>query len=58
LTKQQIQEQVDRTFQDAFDPLLPLGVEQVLKKSKIITMKKVSQNIHKDFKKSLKKLIF
>ncbi|CAF4996626.1 unnamed protein product, partial [Rotaria sp. Silwood1] len=58
MTKQQIEEQVNRAFQDAFNLLAPLGVEQILKKSKIINMKQASQHIHKHFTKSSKKADF
>jgi hypothetical protein len=58
IAKQQIQEQVDRAFKDAFNLLVPLGVEKVLRKSNIITMKQVSQHIRNHFKKSSKKANF
>ncbi|CAF4442647.1 unnamed protein product, partial [Rotaria sp. Silwood2] len=38
MTKQQIQEQVDRAFNDTFTLLLPLGVKEVLKQANIVTM--------------------
>ncbi len=58
MTKQQIQGQVERAFQDAFGLLVPLGIEKILKKSKIINMKQVSEHIRKHFKKSSKKADF
>ncbi|CAF2750323.1 unnamed protein product [Rotaria sp. Silwood2] len=42
VTKQQIEEQVNCAFQDAFHLLAPLGAGQILKKSKIINMKQQS----------------
>jgi hypothetical protein len=49
---------VDRAFKDAFNLLAPLGVEQVLRKSKVVTMKQVSQYIRNHFKKSSTKADF
>ena len=58
LNKRQIEEQVDRAFQDAFKLLASLGVEQVLRKSKVFTMKQISQYIHNHFRKSSTKADF
>ena len=58
LNKLQIEEQVDRAFQDAFKLLAPLGVEEVLRKSKVFTMKQISQHIHNHFRKSSTKADF
>jgi len=52
IDKQQIQQQVNRAFADAFDLLIPLGITNVLKKFNITTMKQVSQHIHNYFKRS------
>ena len=58
LNKRQIEEQVDRAFQDAFKLLASLGVEQVLRKSKVFTMKQISQYIYNHFRKSSTKAVF
>ncbi|CAF3347446.1 unnamed protein product [Rotaria sp. Silwood2] len=58
MTKQQIQEQVDRAFNDTFTLLLPLGVKEVLKQANIVTMNQVSQHIRNDLNKSIKKANF
>jgi hypothetical protein len=52
IDKQQIEEQVDHAFNDAFNLLAPLGVEQVLRKSKVVTMKQVNQYMCNYFKMS------
>ncbi|CAF3522380.1 unnamed protein product [Rotaria socialis] len=58
ITKQQVQEQVDRAFKDAVTLLLPLGIEDVLKEAHIVTMNQVSQHIRNDLYKSTKKANF
>ncbi|CAF3638763.1 unnamed protein product [Rotaria sp. Silwood1] len=52
ITKQQIEEQVDRAFNDAFNLLVPLGIKQVLTQSIDVTMKQVSEHIYNHLKKS------
>ncbi|CAF2139124.1 unnamed protein product [Rotaria magnacalcarata] len=58
ITKQQVQEQVDRAFKDAVTLLLPLGIDDVLKEAHIVTMNQVSQHIRNDLYKSTKKAKF
>lgn len=58
MTKKQIEEQVKRAFQGAFNLLGPLGIEKTLKKSKITSIKQVSDYIRKYYKKLSKKLDF
>jgi hypothetical protein len=58
ITKKQIEQQVDRAFNDAFNLLVPLGIKQVFKKSIETTMRQVSKHIHNHFKKSSAKADF
>ncbi|CAF3895347.1 unnamed protein product [Rotaria sp. Silwood1] len=58
ITKQQIEEQVDRAFNDAFNLLVPLGIKQVLTQSIDVTMKQVSGHIYNHLNKSSTKADF
>ena len=54
IIKQQMQERVEHTFQDALNLLIPSDVKHILEESNIIDMKEVSQHIHYKLNKSTK----
>jgi hypothetical protein len=58
VTKEQIEHQVNRAFNDAYDLLVPLGIKQVFKQSIAATMREVSKHIYKHFKRSSSKADF
>jgi hypothetical protein len=58
ITKEQIEQQVNRAFSDAYNLLVPLGIKQVFKQSIAATMREVSEHIHNHFKKSSPKADF
>ncbi|CAF3784528.1 unnamed protein product [Rotaria sp. Silwood1] len=58
MTKQQVEEQVERAFKDAVSLLLPLGIKDVLQKANIVNMNQVSRHVYNDLNRSTKKANF